>query len=190
MILEPSELPTEKLPRRFYGPKIGWMYFPLNFGKRIECINLSSCNCSVRREIALKVGGFDENFRRTLFDDSDFSWRVHLYCKDRGLRIIHDPEAYLTHLRVPTGGKRPGKINSHIVADAEAWENLLYFHLNHIGLEALRVIFQRYRWWVWHKKNILEPCWLMKAHYEMIKGLSRLLQALRRGPQLISQDIA
>ncbi len=188
MILEPGQFPTEELPARFYKKKIGWMFFPLNYGKRTECINLSSCNCSIRREIALAVRGFDENFIRTLFDDTDFSWRVHLKCLLAGLKTVHDPDARLTHLQVQTGGKRPGKVNECVVADAAKWDNLFYFHLKHLGFESLKVIAQRYRWWIWHKKNIIRPWWLLVAHAYFVVGLFRSLILISGGPKLIEGE--
>jgi glycosyltransferase involved in cell wall biosynthesis len=185
MILEPGQLPTVVFPDRFYGTKLGWMFFPLNYGMRVECINLSSCNASVRREVALKAGGFDENFIRTLYDDSDFSWRVHLLCRDLGLQAIHDPQACLTHFRVRTGGKRPTAMNEFVIADDAKWENLFYFHLKHWGLEALGVMAKRYRWWIWHRKNILRPWWLVVSHVYLALGLFKAVKRIVQGPKLL-----
>jgi len=63
------------------------MFFPLNFSERRPTINWPSCNASVRRELARKVGGFDEHFARNACDDTEFSWRLHL----AGARIVFDP---------------------------------------------------------------------------------------------------
>lgn len=186
MILELDEEPTFEYPEAYQDPKLGFVFFPLNYGKRTELVNLSSCNCSVRREHALGVGGFDENFTKTLFDDSDFGWRLHQYCMNRGLKMIHDPEAWLTHLRVPTGGGRPGAKNGHVLGDRNAWYTWCYFHFQHWGRASFVQLVKRYRWWIWHKKNLLQPRWLVVAHWELVVGVGRAFSRIAKGPLLIS----
>ncbi len=188
MILEPGESPVHELPARCNRSKIGWIYAPLNYGVRSERINLSSCNCSIRREHALAVGGFDENFTRTLFDDTDLAWRLHVYCREKCLKVVHDPQAWLTHLRVQNGGNRPGRRNEFVVADANAWYTWCYFHFQHACWESFRTLMQRYRWWVWHRKNILRPWWLVSAHREMLAGMLRARRAITAGPRLLPGD--
>ena len=82
----------------------GWLYFPLNYGAR--CVQPGvggSSNLSVRREVALAVGGMDENFRRGAFrEESDFIQR----CLTRGYAFVYDPAASVVHLGEPTGGIR------------------------------------------------------------------------------------
>src|SRR5262249_917971 len=90
----------------YYWPYNGWMFLPLNFGERRPAINWPSCNGSVRRELALSIGGFDEQFTRTWYDDADFSWRLH----KAGAKIVYDPCASLVHLKGPSGV--PAEINS------------------------------------------------------------------------------
>jgi hypothetical protein len=65
-------------------------------------------NHSVRKDVMLELGGYDENFIGWAFrEDSDAAirlWRA-------GRRIVFDPTARLDHLAVPTGGCRlvPGQ---------------------------------------------------------------------------------
>ncbi|MDA9982974.1 glycosyltransferase [Gammaproteobacteria bacterium] len=186
MILELGEEPTFEYPEAYRDPKLGFIFFPLNYGMRTELINLSSCNCSVRREHALGIGGFDENFTKTLFDDSDFSWRLHQYCESRGLKVIHDPKAWLTHLRVPSGGNRPRAKNKHVLGDRNAWYTWCYFHFQHWGRASFIRLVQRYRWWIWHRKNILHPWWLVVAHWELLVGVGRAISRIEKGPTLIN----
>jgi GT2 family glycosyltransferase len=61
------------------------------------------CNFSIRTEDAIKVGGFDENFVRVAYNyECEFAdrWREH------GLKIQFEPQAWIRHLRVPSGGTR------------------------------------------------------------------------------------
>ena len=185
MILEPEQEPTFEYPDAYNDPKLGFIFFPLNYGERTELVNLSSCNCSVRREYALGIGGFDENFTKTLFDDSDFGWRLHQYCESKELKMIHDPEAWLTHLRIPTGGGRPGAKNSHVLGDRNAWYTWCYFHFQHWGRASFIRLARRYRWWIWHKRNLLQPWWIVVAHWELIVGVGWAFLRILKGPLLI-----
>jgi GT2 family glycosyltransferase len=61
------------------------------------------CNFSVRREIALGVGGFDERFVRVGYNfEAEFAYRLIR----AGHRIFYEPAACLHHLRVSCGGTR------------------------------------------------------------------------------------
>jgi GT2 family glycosyltransferase len=63
--------------------------------------NISGGNHSVRRGVALAVGGFDEVFRGSaLGEDLDFAQRLRL----AGYRIVYNPEAWIIHLGVKSGG--------------------------------------------------------------------------------------
>jgi GT2 family glycosyltransferase len=60
----------------------------------IEVDTLIGCNMSFRRELLLKVGGFDENFMGSCFrDDTDISIRV----KKLKYSLIYHPKALVWH---------------------------------------------------------------------------------------------
>jgi GT2 family glycosyltransferase len=60
-------------------------------------------NFSVRRELALQLGGFDENFVRVAYRfEAEFAQR---YCAT-GRRIVFEPQACLHHLKANAGGTR------------------------------------------------------------------------------------
>jgi GT2 family glycosyltransferase len=63
-------------------------------------------NHSIRRSLAVQVGGYDEHFEASaLFEETDFAFRAFA----KGARFVYDPEAWLEHLKVPYGGCRiPG----------------------------------------------------------------------------------
>lgn len=177
---------TDEFPKRYYRRYTGWVHFPLNYSKRVEVINLNSCNLSIRREIIMEVGGFDENFSRTYFDDSDLSCRVHRLCLKKGLKTLHDPELAIIHLKEPTGGCRPGGINDYVVADRYAWMTWIYFFLLNFALYGFWDILLRLRTCVFRKKNILRPYYLWIAFLEFIIGLDKALALIRHGRRLIS----
>jgi GT2 family glycosyltransferase len=60
-------------------------------------------NFSVRRDAALRLGGFDENFVRVAYRfEAEFADRV----RAAGGAIWFEPGAMIHHLKVPTGGTR------------------------------------------------------------------------------------
>lgn len=185
-VFEDGKRPTDKLPKQYYHKYTGWMHFPLNFSQRTEVINLNACNLSVRRDIVMEVGGFDENFIKTYFDDTDLSLRMYKLCIKKGLKAIHDPEASLVHLKEPTlpGENRPSGINEYVVADRYAWMTWLYFFLINFGLYSWQEIMVRMRRCVFRKKNILRPYYLWIAFLEFIVGLYKALVLMRKGRKL------
>lgn len=60
----------------------------------IEVDTLMGCNMAFRRDLLLKVGGFDENFRGSCFrDDTDISLRL----KSLNYKIVYHPKAIVRH---------------------------------------------------------------------------------------------
>lgn len=182
-VLGKTEEATDKFPPQYYRKYTGWTHFPLNFSKRVEVVNLNACNLSMRREIFREVGGFDENFIKTYFDDTDLSLRVHNLCLRRGFKTIHDPDASLIHLMEPTapGENRPSGKNQYIIADSDAWMTWLYFFLINFGLYASWEILLHLRACVFRKKNILNPKYLWLAFLEFVIGLRKALRLIRKG---------
>ena len=59
-------------------------------------------NFSIRKNFYLLVNGFDENFEGNfLFEDTDFSYRLH---KKINKKFIFDPTASINHLASHSGG--------------------------------------------------------------------------------------
>ena len=60
-------------------------------------------NFSIRRETALKLGGFDENFVGAAYHfEAEFAFRL----RRAGLTIYYEPEACIHHRKVSSGGTR------------------------------------------------------------------------------------
>jgi GT2 family glycosyltransferase len=61
------------------------------------------CNFSVRRDVALQLGGFDENFVRVAYRfEAEFAHRY----RSAGRQIFFEPRACVHHLKVSAGGTR------------------------------------------------------------------------------------
>lgn len=66
----------------------------------------TGCNMSFRRDVLIAVNGFSDLFTRYIYlDDSDLSIRV----RDKGHRIIFDPDAAVVHLEAEGGDRRPAE---------------------------------------------------------------------------------
>jgi len=80
----------------------------------------------VQRRAAIAAGGYDENFVGAANgEETDLAFRLH----DLGALIIHDPTAWLVHLRSPIGGCRIPR-NNHW-AEWEKTVSILLFLARH-----------------------------------------------------------
>ena len=177
---EPGEVALDELPDDCKGPITGWVYFPHCYTKRVECYLLPTCNGSIRREVAMQLGGFDENYTYTHFDDTDFSCRL----KKLGAKAVHDPKARLVHLKEMAGGKRPGAVNEHIIADSNRWYTWCYFFWVNFRWQGRHEIARRLRTSVFRRVNIVRPWYLVVAFLHFLKGAARAAIAIRGGRKL------
>ena len=103
-VLQPGEVPD---PAANPGPRGTGFRADLDFRfcgtREAELASVISCNLSVDREIALSIGGFDEQFIGSAYRyETDFARRLVA----AGHRIRFAPEASLRHLRLSIGGTR------------------------------------------------------------------------------------
>jgi len=177
---EPGEVPLDTLPPECQRRWTGWIHTPHCYTKRVECHLFPSCNGSIRRDVIRRLGGFDENFTHTLLDDTDLACRF----KAAGHRAVHDPQARLVHLKEPSGGKRPGGLNQHVLADANRWFTWCYFYWMNFGWQGVPELARNFRRCVLRKPNLLQPWHLVVATVESMRGAARALRAVLRGRRL------
>ena len=92
----PAELNAAELLRR--SP---------NCLRRQMCVGLAGGNFSIRREIFMRLGGFDETFDR----GEDIELGIRLF--RAGAVMIYDPEPLIVHLRSPGGTRSPKSPSYH-----------------------------------------------------------------------------
>ena len=175
--LEPGEQPTDQLPAHYFRRHTGWIYFPHAHVARMDTGVFPSCNGSIRRELLFRAGGFDENYIRTLLDDTDLSCRL----REMGVRIVHDPGARAYHLKEPAGGRRPSGVNEFVIADSATWQIWWYFFGTNFGLRGWRDIAVRFRGCVLRRVNVLRPWHLVSAFFHFVRGAFRARAAVRTG---------
>jgi GT2 family glycosyltransferase len=89
------------------------------------------CNMSFRRNVLVKLGGFDTGYTQNAHRfESDMAYRVIA----AGYQIVYKASASLTHYHTPTGGSRA---NSGLFRDEASFANefrFFYKNLNHSKL--------------------------------------------------------
>ena len=177
-VLEPGQVPTRDLPPQHSWPHLGWQFFPLNFAERAPTVNWPSTNSSVLRMLAIEVGGFDARFERTWLDDTDFSCRL----RARGAKLVFDPSATITHLKVRSGGRRI-EARPDLWMDAEGWAIHFYFWRKNFGIwRARRAAAWNLRYLVFRKAVLLRPAWLARNLAHVAQGWRLAAARLRAGP--------
>lgn len=178
-VLKPGQKPTSILPDVCYRSKHGWLHFPLHYARRTASVNWPSCNGSVKRDVAVAIGGFDEQFTRTLYDDTDFSHRLSL----AGAKIVFDPAATAVHRKVIAGGRRPSALNSLVLADADNWATAFYCWRKNFGLWAVRFqLLRKLREVFARKIFVLHPGAFVSAARELVRGWCIASRKLAEGP--------
>jgi GT2 family glycosyltransferase len=110
-----------------------------NFGSTARCPvdHLPGGNMSFRREVFVRVGGFDKAYGGSAIgEETDFCLRAGR----AGFRFVFEPRAALEHLHLPTGGCRTPR-----------FEDWLYWHSHNSVLFVLR-----------HARRALLPVFFLK----------------------------
>jgi GT2 family glycosyltransferase len=93
-----------------------------NFDSKIQTYadHAQGCNMSFRRDVIIKLGGFDKRFGGSAhLEETDFCIRL----REAGYRMVFDPKAELIHLKDSLGGCRAGD-----------WGNWFYWYGHNYGL--------------------------------------------------------
>ena len=146
----PGESIEEAAPAAMKDERDGWYHTSFNHHERLPVRHARGCNMSFRREILLRLGGFDSFFLTPFRDDSDMSFRVAAL----GYRMVFEPDAGLLHLEAPTGGTRADRNGKRLIRSE--WETYgrvyrhfsdeCYFLFKHFrGVDLWRHLFRAYR---------------------------------------------
>lgn len=144
------------------------------------------CNFSVKREEALRLGGFDENFVQVAYRyEAEYSSRVLA----AGGRILFEPDASIRHLKTTAGGTR--SYGQHLTTIKPSHSVGEYYY-------ALRAKGITNRWFkilarplrsIRTRHHLTRPWWILPTLVAEALGLIWALFLALRGPRLIA-DIA
>jgi GT2 family glycosyltransferase len=142
-------------------------------------------NFSVRRDTALQLGGFDEQFVRVAYNfEAEFAYRL---CRG-GHRIYYEPAALFHHLRVSAGGTRTfgDHLRSHrpnhavgayyfILRTWSSWQSI-----GRLLARPLRAIATRH--------HLRQPWWIPTTLLAELSGMVWALVLAAQGPRYLSSS--
>ncbi|MFK5986667.1 MAG: glycosyltransferase family A protein [Pseudomonadota bacterium] len=167
--MEKADIPITK--RNFLGrPNINY-----HSSKNGNVLAAKGCNMSFRRKVFDLVGGFDEALPAPyLREDTDFFYRMN----QMGLKTFFSSEAYLIHLKTPSGGTSELKMSTNkTIATRAPWNRRAsylcetVFQLKHYSLLyfPLYLTYFFIGWVV--LKNIKQPIMFLTSAKEMCYGV-------------------
>jgi GT2 family glycosyltransferase len=140
-------------------------------------------NFSVRRDDAITIGGFDENFVQVAYRfEAEFAVRF----RARGGRIRFEPAASLEHLHVKRGGTR--SYGEHLTTSKPAHAvGAYYFVLRTLrGRAAVRACVARLLRSVSTRHHLRSPWWVPVTLLSELRGLMWALELSNQGPRLMT----
>jgi GT2 family glycosyltransferase len=171
-VMQPGESPTPLGPHeafRFNSTTPAWVD------------EFIGCNFSVRRDLALALGGFDENFIGAAYRyEAEFA---HRFARRHG-PVRFEPRASLRHLQAPAGGTRAHGHHLRTVKPGHS-VGAYYFWLRtrvpgwwwSMLLRPLRSIRTRH--------HLRRPWWIPLTLVAELRGLSKAASLASRAPRLL-----
>ena len=156
--------------------------FPFSSSKRCMVGRFMGGNFSIRKQVAVDLGGFDENFIKVAYRfEAEFAERLLA----TGARILFQPTASLMHLKIATGGTR--SFGHHLTSIRPGHSVGKYYYL----LMA-KTAHHRIRRFVFGpllaistKHHLARPWWIPVTLCSEIAGTVWALWLFARGPQHI-----
>jgi glycosyltransferase involved in cell wall biosynthesis len=182
-ILQPGERPLEGFVHAAESGPFADFEFPFRSATAAWIRNGMSGNMSVKRGIAIALGGFDENFLAPVSYrfDSDFCARLVA----AGHRIRFDPKPRIHHLRATRGGTR--SLGSHLTS-ASPMHGIgdYYYALRRgLGVETLGYVLRRPFREVATRFHLRHPWWIPVKFFGELRALWAALRLNMRGPRTL-----
>lgn len=183
-ILQPGEVPETTSERTRGGSLRADLEFPFRSSEQAWVANVMSGNMSVKRERALAVGGFDENFTGAVAYrfDTEFGRRLMA----AGGKLLFEPSASIRHLRAPRGGTR--STGSHLTSASPMHGMGDYYFAMRSGtrMEALAYILRRPIREVSTRFHLRHPWFIPVKLLGEVRAVHQAFRAVVAGPRLIS----
>jgi len=139
-------------------------------------------NFSIRRRLAMELGGFDQNFVHVAYRfEAEFAHRF----RAAGGQIYFEPRACLHHLRVASGGTRSYGAHMTTAKPSHA-TGAYYFALRTASLgHVIGQFVSRPVHAITTRHHLWHPWWIPVTLFAEVRGMWWALRLHRKGPQLI-----
>lgn len=176
-ILQPGEKPRRQ-PRgegfRFCSETSGYIHRAM------------AGNMSVKRSLAMAVGGFDENFIGAAYMfETEFAERM----ARSGGRIYFEASASLRHLRASSGGTRSSGSHLRTLSPAHSCGAYYYIFLTGGVAGSWSSVVQRLFSSVITRHHLRKPWWIPLTLISEIRGTVGALSLIRKGPRLLPAEV-
>jgi GT2 family glycosyltransferase len=177
-VLQPGEEP--------FTERVGVNTFLFRSNRRQDISELMGGNFSIKRELALRLGGFDENFVHVAYRfEAEFASRALA----SGAKILFEPAASIRHLKASKGGTRAYGEHLTTIRPSHSVGAYYYFirarsvprRLAGIALRPLRAVRTRH--------HLLHPWWILPTLVAEFLGFAWAVLLAIRGPRLISNKV-
>ena len=142
-------------------------------------------NFSLRRDVALALGGFDENFVKVAYRfEAEFAHRL----RRASHRIYYQPAACIHHLKVTTGGTR--SYGEHLTTFKPDHAVGAYYYTLRTwnGGASLGALLGRPLRAVMTRHHLRRPWWIPLTLVAELRGLLQALRLERRGPRYLRRS--
>jgi GT2 family glycosyltransferase len=148
--------------------------------------NVMAGNLSVRREAALKIGGFDENFVPPVSFRFETEFAKRLVAA--GGKIRFEPRASIRHLRAGQGGTRSKGSHLTSASPIHGVGDYYYAMIHGSGLNRLVYMAIRPLRQVRTKFHLSHPWYIPVKLVGELRAIVEAIRLYRRGPRLIRHD--
>jgi len=157
--------------------------FRFNSGKRSDVKRFMGGNFSIRRQVALNLGGFDENFVKAAYRfEAEFANRM----LHAGFHLLFQPAASLNHLQVESGGIRSFGSHLRSIWPAHCVGQYYYLLMVNQAHHRLRKIVLGPLYAVHTRHHLARPWWIPITLLSELSGLAWALWLFIRGPKYIA----
>lgn len=173
---------TYSRSKKSFNKDIGFFYFPQSYGSGTFSQSGRSNNLSVRRALAVEVGGMDENYPRGAHrEETDFCLRVSRQFGN----FIYDPNSVLTHLNEFTGGIRSWNDNDYLKAKHNM-VGAIYFNLKMAPLRYKHeYIFATLRYFILNKTILTRPQLYYPVVKRVLSSYAKAYKLYKSGPKYL-----
>ena len=143
-------------------------------------------NFSIKRELALRLGGFDENFVHVAYRfEAEFANRA----LQAGEKILFEPAASIRHLKAMAGGTRSyGHHLTTIKPSHSVGEFYYLFRAKGITNRLFKILLRPWRS-IRTRHHLTHPWWILPTLIAEALGLIWAIFLALRGPRLLA-DVA